>query len=130
MSEYTIKNLLEVDDAAPQAGMSDTLEARFARADLGGKNVGISLQRIKPDASVPFAHRHGESEEIYLVLSGSGRVLLGDEVREVKAFDAIRVAPTLLRTFAAGPDGLELVAFGQHVDDDNEMAEPTWPDAS
>jgi mannose-6-phosphate isomerase-like protein (cupin superfamily) len=33
------------------------------------------------------------AEEVYLVLSGAGRVKLGDEIEEIGALDAIRVAP-------------------------------------
>ncbi len=130
MSDYTIKNLLDVKDSAPEFQMDSVVEARFAREAVGGEAVGVSHQRVKPNASVPFSHSHEHSEEIYVVISGSGRVLLGDEVHEVGPLDAIRVAATVTRTFAAGPDGLEFLAFGQHTDgEESPMGKPDWPDA-
>ena len=130
MTDFTIKNLLEVKDSAPEFQMDGALEARFAREDVGGEAVGVSLQRIKPNESVPFSHSHEHSEEIYVVLSGSGRVLLDGEAHDVGPLDAIRVAPTVARTFAAGPDGLEYVAFGQHTEgEESPMGKPDWPDA-
>ena len=129
MSDFTIKNLLDVKDLGPGHQLDGVLEGRFARQDLGCQAIGISHQRVKPNQSIPFSHSHAQSEEVYVILSGSGRVLLGDEVRDVRPLDAIRVAPSVVRTFAGGPDGLEFVAFGQHVEGDSEMGEPAWPDA-
>jgi mannose-6-phosphate isomerase-like protein (cupin superfamily) len=112
MSDYTIVNLREVENAAPKFGLADTIEARFAREALEGQQTGVSLQRLAPDARVPFGHRHAEQEETYVILSGTGRVRLGDEVREVGPLDAVRVAPGVMRAFEAGPEGLEYLAFG------------------
>ena len=47
-----------------------------------------------------------------MVVAGSGRVLLDDEVRDIRAWDVIRVAPPVVRAFEAGSDGLELIAIG------------------
>ncbi len=62
-----------------------------------------------------------------MVLSGSGRIRLGDEIREITALDAIRVAPDVVRAFEGGPDGLELIAFGPHHDGDGELLPDFWP---
>ncbi len=112
MSDFTHLNLLDVEDLAPGHGLSAIGEARFAREALGCTASGLSHQRLLPGARQPFGHRHAREEEIYLVLSGSGRMRLDDEVIDVAALDAIRVAPAVMRAFAAGPDGLEVVAFG------------------
>ena len=91
--DYTIKNLREVEDMAASQGFGEVQEARFAHGDLDAEQIGVSLQRVKPGKRHAFAHRHKEAEEIYFVISGSGRVKLDDDLKEVTAFDAIRVGP-------------------------------------
>ncbi|HEX8646358.1 MAG TPA: cupin domain-containing protein [Thermoleophilaceae bacterium] len=118
---YTIKNLTDVEDKAPQFGIDAFQEARFAHGDLDAADTGLSFIRVKPGQRQPFAHRHENAEEIYVVVSGSGRVKLDDDIEEVKALDAIRVAPAVARQFEAGDDGLELLAFGPRHDKDGEV---------
>jgi mannose-6-phosphate isomerase-like protein (cupin superfamily) len=125
--DYTIKNLREVEDMAATQGFGEVQEARFAHGDLNAEQIGISLQKVKPGKRHAFAHRHNEAEEVYVVVSGSGRVKLGDEVKEVGEFDAIRVAPSVTRAFEAGDDGLELIAFSPRAKGDAEIVEDfTW----
>jgi mannose-6-phosphate isomerase-like protein (cupin superfamily) len=112
MGDYTIQNLRDVEDAAPKFGMDPDMEARFASRDLGLSDSGASLQRLAPECTQPFGHRHRRQEELYVVLAGSGRVKLDDDVVELRALDAIRVAPAVTRAFSAGPEGLEFLAFG------------------
>lgn len=126
MSSHAIRNLEELEDQARAHGVGE-LEARFARQPLGAEGVGLSLQRLAPDARLPFGHRHGVDEEIYVVTAGSGQVLIDGEVTDVRRWDAIRVAPSAVRAFAAGPDGLELLVFGTHTEGDPEMMQVDWP---
>ena len=112
MADYTIKNLREIEDMAPRFGMAPELEARFTARELGLTQSGLSLQRLAPNATYPFGHRHKQQEEVYLVIDGSGRATLDDEIVEVRRWDAVRVAPRVMRAFTAGPEGLELLAFG------------------
>jgi len=112
MGKYTIKNLKEVEDSAPKFGMAPAVEARFARTALGLEKSGLSYQRLAPNARMPFGHSHREQEEIYVVVGGGGRVSLDHDVVEVRRWDAVRVAPHTVRCFEAGPDGLELIAYG------------------
>ncbi|MFI5027352.1 MAG: cupin domain-containing protein [Solirubrobacterales bacterium] len=119
--DHTIINLREVEDSAPKFGFADSQEARFAREALGCEQVGLSLQRVKPDQRQSFGHRHEQDEEVYVILSGIGRVLLDEDALEVRPMDAVRVAPGVTRAFEAGRDGLELIAFGTHRKDDAEV---------
>jgi mannose-6-phosphate isomerase-like protein (cupin superfamily) len=128
MSAYTRKNLKDVDNAAAKHGMGDGFAARFARQDLECTATGLCLQSLGPGQSSPFAHRHEEAEEVYVILTGSGRMRLDDEVIEVGAYDAVRVEPRVARSFEAGPDGLELIVFGPHHDGDGEIL-PVTPAA-
>ena len=121
--DYTIKNLREVEDMAASQGFGEVQEARFANADLDTEQSGISLQKVKPGKRHAFAHRHNEAEEVYVVISGSGRVKLDDEVKEVGELDAIRVAPSVTRAFEAGDEGLELLAFSPRAKGDAEIVQ-------
>jgi mannose-6-phosphate isomerase-like protein (cupin superfamily) len=121
--DYTIKNLRDVEDMAATQGFGEVQEARFAHGDLNAEQIGISLQRVKPGKRHAFAHRHKQAEEVYVVVSGSGRVKLDDEVKEVRPLDAIRVGPSVTRAFEAGDEGLELIAFSPRAKGDAEIVE-------
>lgn len=109
---YTIANLKDVEDSAPKFGLSPDIEARFARNALGCEQTGLSYQRLAPNVRGKFGHRHADQEEIYVIVAGSGRLKVDDEVHDLGQWDAVRVAPETMRAFEAGPDGLELLAFG------------------
>jgi mannose-6-phosphate isomerase-like protein (cupin superfamily) len=126
--DYTIKNLTETADSAVKFGFSDMGEAHFAREELDAQKTGISYQVLKPGKRQAFGHRHDKAEEVYVVLAGSGRVRLNDEIVEIKRLDAIRVAPSVTRAFEAGDDGLEWVAVGAHHDKDGELDHDFWKD--
>jgi mannose-6-phosphate isomerase-like protein (cupin superfamily) len=129
---YTKKNISEVEDMAPRFQMPQEMEARFARRALELETIGVSHFRLAPGFRVPFAHKHGEQEEVYVVVGGSGRVKVGDDVVELARWDAIRVPPGTLRQFEAGPDGLEYLAFGagdaELAKTDAEMVPGWWSD--
>jgi mannose-6-phosphate isomerase-like protein (cupin superfamily) len=110
MPDYTIRNLLELDDMA--AGRAGGIEARFARGEIDSQHLGVTHMRYAPDTRSPVAHSHREQEEVYLVISGSGRIKLDDETADLRAWDIVRVAPATVRAFHSGPDGLELVVIG------------------
>jgi uncharacterized cupin superfamily protein len=112
MADYTVVNLKEVEDQAPKFGLSPQLEARMARVALGLENSGISYQRIAPNFRVPFGHKHRNQEEIYVLVGGSARIKLDDEVVDLKPFDAVRVPKDTMRGFEAGPEGAEFIAVG------------------
>jgi uncharacterized cupin superfamily protein len=108
--DYKIVNLKELENKAGEGG--PTLEARFARSEIGSEHIGVSHFRYAPDRRSNRGHSHREQEEVYVVLDGSGRVKLDDDVLDVGPWDVVRVAPGTFRGFAAGPDGLELLAIG------------------
>jgi mannose-6-phosphate isomerase-like protein (cupin superfamily) len=113
LAEYNKLNLKEdVDDQAPNFGLSPDLEARMARVPLELEGFGVSYQRIAPNYRVPFAHRHKQQEEVYIVVGGGGRAKLEDEIVELKPWDALRVPKDTMRGFEAGPEGMEVIAIG------------------
>ncbi len=125
-TSHTQINLDDVEDAAPGNGFDDRWEARVARTALDAEQTGVTHFRLRAGKRSPFSHRHRHAEEIYVVLSGAGKVKLGDEISEVRRLDAIRVAPEVARAFEAGPDGLELIAFGPHHEEDGEPVNDPW----
>jgi mannose-6-phosphate isomerase-like protein (cupin superfamily) len=130
MAAYTVVNLMEVEDQAPKFGYAPNLESRFARKSLELENSGLSHYRVAPGYRVPFGHRHTEQEEVYLVVSGSARVKLDDEILELAQWDAVRIPVGVMRSFGAGPDGAEILAFGAPNTDnaDIEMEQDWWTD--
>ncbi len=130
MAAYTVVNLMEVEDQAPKFGYAPNLESRFARKSLELENSGLSHYRVAPGYRVPFGHRHTEQEEIYLVVSGSALVKLDDEILELAQWDAVRIPVGVMRSFGAGPDGAEILAFGAPNTDnaDIEMEQDWWTD--
>jgi mannose-6-phosphate isomerase-like protein (cupin superfamily) len=125
---WTLKNLGEVEDVAAKHGFGEFQEARFPGAELGAEATGLSHLRLRPGKRQPFAHRHNKAEEIYVVLAGNGRAKLDDEIVDLKPLDALRVAPGTTRGFQAGPDGLEVLAFGPRVPGDAEVVKDFWAD--
>jgi mannose-6-phosphate isomerase-like protein (cupin superfamily) len=127
MPSFTRKNLRDdVPDSAAKHGQAN-LEARFGRSHLDSSELGVSLFRYDPGFRTPFGHRHTDEEEAYVVVSGSGRMKLDDEIVELRQWDVVRVSPEVMRAFEAGADGLELIAVGgARPDDDKGEMEPGW----
>ena len=123
---YTLRKLTQVEDSAVKGGFSDVQEARFANDALETEQTGVSHHRVRAGARQAFGHKHDNAEEVYVVLSGSGRVKLDDEIVELERLDAIRVSPQVIRQFEGGDDGLELLAFGQRHEGDGEVLPGWW----
>lgn len=134
MAGYTVANLKEdVPDMAPKFGFAPDLEARFAGVPLELDRSAVSYQRLAPGFRTPFGHRHKQQEELYVIVGGSGRMKIDDEIAELKTWDAVRIPPERMRCLEAGPDGAELLAFGAPKSgdspaDDAEMTPNWWTD--
>jgi mannose-6-phosphate isomerase-like protein (cupin superfamily) len=128
MSGHARTNLREVQDQAPAMGMPPEFEARFARSELEGKMLGLSLMTLAPGFRQPFGHQHAGQEEVYVVVRGSGRIKVEDEIIDVGPWDAIRFDTHTMRSVEAGPDGIEYVAFGAGEDPHVELTADWWRD--
>jgi uncharacterized cupin superfamily protein len=126
---YTIRNLKEIDNSASESA-ADRMEARFGRRHLDSEHLGVSYFRYGPGVRPPYGHRHREQEEAYVVVAGSGRLRLDDDVVDLRPWDVVRVAPQVVRAFEGGPDGLEIIAIGADRPEggDGEMVEGFWTD--
>ena len=129
MAAHTIVNLNDVEDMGPKFGYAPNLQARFVGSVLGLEKSGLSFQRLAPNFRMPFGHKHKQQEEVYVVVRGSGRLKLDDEIVDVKELDVVRVPGEVMRAFEAGPDGIEVLAFGAPntgpPQEDAEM-QPGW----
>ena len=130
MSRYATINLMDIDDAV--GGRVPGLEGRFARKHLDSRDLGVSLFTYAPNLRSPVGHSHREQEEAYVVAEGSGRLLLDDEVLDLRQWDVVRVAPEVVRAFEGGPDGLSIIAIGgpKPEDGDGVTGEAAWPDSA
>ena len=127
MSRFSKVNLRNVEDSI--AGRVEGVEGRFGRKHLDSRDLGVSLFRYAPNFRSENAHSHKEQEEAYVVVAGSGRVLLDDETEELQTWDVIRVAPEVVRAFEAGSEGLEIIAIGgpKPEEGDGVRATAAWP---
>jgi mannose-6-phosphate isomerase-like protein (cupin superfamily) len=128
LSDYTQIKLTDVDDSAAKFGYDELMEVRFATKDLQAADAGVSHHRVKPGKRQGFGHKHDDAEEIYVVIAGSGRAKLDDEIIELERLDAVRVAPSVTRQFEAGDEGLEMIALGARHDGDGEIIPGWWSD--
>ena len=130
MAPYTRINIDDVEDSATRFGLSPSLEARFARRELGSSSLGVSRETLAPGFRVPFGHTHREQEEVYFVLRGSGRMKIDDDVVELSEGDLVRVAPGAWRCTEAGPEGMQILAAGAPTSEENdaEIEQGWWTD--
>ena len=127
MGGYTKQNVREVENQAPNFGMPDELEARFARTALAGETLGLSLFTLAPNFRIPFGHKHRSQEEVYVITRGSARIKVGEEIVEVGQWDAVRFDRDTMRAVEAGPEGVEYLAFGAGDDPSEvEMSQNWW----
>ena len=130
MTPYTKKNLRsDVEDQAPKFGMPDEMHARFGRTPLEAETLGLSLFTLEPGFRIPFGHKHEGQEEVYVIVRGSARVKVEDEIVDLAEWDAIRFDKNTMRDMEAGPDGVEYLAFGAGEDGTEvEMVQGWWTD--
>jgi mannose-6-phosphate isomerase-like protein (cupin superfamily) len=127
MSDYTKINLKQVEDMAPQFGIADAAQTRPARVALELEKVGLSHFALTPNFRLPFGHKHVDQEEVYLLVTGTARIKIGDDIVDLQPWDAVRVPGPVMRNLEAGPEGAEIIAFGQSaVGEDQSTVEPGW----
>jgi mannose-6-phosphate isomerase-like protein (cupin superfamily) len=129
LADYTKLNLKQVEDQAPKFGMNE-MEFRSARVPLDLENSGLSYLRLDPNYRVPFGHHHNVQEEVYVILSGSARLKLDDEVIDLEPMDAVRIHKDTMRNFESGPEGVEVLAIGapNTGPGDGPMTQDWWTD--
>jgi mannose-6-phosphate isomerase-like protein (cupin superfamily) len=117
---FTHRNLkADLQDVGSNFDGPPDLEFRMATQALELENSGLTYQHVPPGYRFPYGHTHKTQEEIYVVVRGSGRMKVDDEIVELEEWDAVRVPPGAWRGYEAGPDGLEILVIGApHLGDD------------
>jgi len=91
---FTRRNLKgDLEDVGSNFDGAPDLEFRLATKALELEQSGLGYQRIPPNYRFPYGHTHKRQEEVYVVVGGSGRMAVDDEVVEIKLWDAVRVPP-------------------------------------
>ena len=127
MADWTKRNFEDMKDRSPA---DVPMRWLFSRDQVKSTQVGVSRFSYEPGARMPFGHRHKQQEEVYVVVAGSGRAKLEDEIVEIGLWDVLRVAPHVFRSFEAGADGMELICVGgkRPSGGDNEGFKDFWVD--
>jgi mannose-6-phosphate isomerase-like protein (cupin superfamily) len=131
---FTLTNLkTDLDDLGSNFDGSPDLEFHAATKALELEQSGLTHQRLPPGYRFPYGHTHKTQEEVFVVVRGSGRMKLDDEIVEVREWDAVRVPPGTWRGYEAGPEGLELLVIGapnlgENPRDDVEGERDWWTD--
>ncbi len=114
---YSIVSGDAVDDS--YAGTDVPGEFRRLTEALGCSQIALSLIRVPPhsDFEQGTGHRHEETEEIYLVTRGTLTMRFDDDVHEVVAGTAVRVAPGTVRSHRnCGEEPAEMWAISRQRD--------------
>jgi len=110
---FTRVNLkAQVEDIGGNFDGAPGLEFRAATKALGLEDSALGYQRIPAGYRFPYGHAHKRQEEVYVVVRGSGRMKVDDEIIELTEWDAVRVPPGAWRGYEAGSDGLEILVIG------------------
>ena len=110
---FTLRNIkADLEDIGSAFDGPPDLEFRAATKPLELEESALSYQSVPPGYRFPYGHSHSTQEEVYVVVRGSGRMKLDDEVVELKEWDALRVPPGTWRGYESGPEGLELLVMG------------------
>jgi len=131
---FTRRNIKgDLEDVGSNFDGAPDLEFRLATKALELEQSGLGYQRVPPNYRFPYGHTHEKQEELYVVISGSGRMKLDDEIIELSRWDAVRVSPGTWRGYEAGPDGLEILVIGapnlgENPRDDVEGERDWWSD--
>lgn len=130
MGDYTVLRLEDVPDAF---GGAYPGEMRFLTSALGTEQLAFTYRRMPQGTGGKgsYGHRHRTQEEIYFLISGRLEAKLDDDVVELGAGTALRVAPQVVRSlWNAEPEDAELVIVSIRLEDpgsDGELVQDFWP---
>jgi Cupin domain len=82
------------------------------RRQLELQAVALGLIHLPPDEGYTFTHSHRQQEEVYIVITGSGQILLNGDLLDLVAGDIVRVSPETKRALKAGGEGMLVICTG------------------
>lgn len=127
---YTIRSCSDVPDVLGDYPG----EMRMFAGPLGAEQIAFTYRRMpaKTGGKGSYGHSHKTQEEVYFVISGTLQFKLGDEVVDLEAGCAVRVAPEVVRSvWNEGPEDAELAICSVRVADpraDAELVDGFWPE--
>jgi mannose-6-phosphate isomerase-like protein (cupin superfamily) len=108
-------------------------EMKMLAGPLDTEQVAFTYRRMPQHSGGKgsYGHRHKSQEEVYFVVSGELQFKLDDDVIDVPAGTAVRVAPGTVRSvWNERPEEAELVIVSTRMVDareDVELVEGFWP---
>lgn len=124
---YTVKGFGDVPDVLGDYPG----EMRMLTRDLGNEQVAVTWRKMPAQSGGKggYGHRHRRQEEVYMVLEGTLQFKIEDEVMDVPAHTAVRIAAGTTRSiWNEGPDEVSLVIVSIRLDEaDHEIVEDFWP---
>jgi mannose-6-phosphate isomerase-like protein (cupin superfamily) len=128
MTDYSIVRADQAEDS--YAGTDVPGEFRSLKDALGTEQLAVTLIRVPPhsDFDQGTGHHHEELEEIYIVTRGTLTMRFGEEVEEVSAGSAVRVAPDTTRSHRNESDEpVEVWAVSRRIEQgDATKVEDFW----
>ena len=107
-ADFTVKRIDEMEGAFG-GGL------KRARAELGVGSFGLAVVDMPPHATryPEHDHRGDRQEEVYLLLRGSGEIVLDGSTRIALDDETfVRVGPSVRRKLLPGPDGMRVLVIG------------------
>jgi mannose-6-phosphate isomerase-like protein (cupin superfamily) len=128
MAGYTVRDLKEVENQGVKFGLDENdAQVRMAKDPLECSGCGVTYLKLGPGWRAPWGHTHKTQEEIFILVNGTARMKLDDEIVEMKPFTAVRVSPETMRSYEGGPEGAELIAIGTpRTGGGDAITEPGW----
>jgi quercetin dioxygenase-like cupin family protein len=128
MSKYTVVSLAEVQDILGDYPG----DMKPLKDPLGTTQVALTYRRMPAHtgAKGSYGHRHATQEEIIFVISGTVQVKIEDEVIDLPAKSAIRIAPGVTQgTWCEGPEDAEILIISTRMEPDDKVdkIQDFWP---
>jgi uncharacterized cupin superfamily protein len=104
-------------------------ELRILRGVLGCEHVGVSYLRFGPGWRLTVGHRHpGGGEEVYVLVEGSARIKIEEQILHMHAPSAVRVRGDQFRAIRADSDMTAVLVAAGTIDDPSatEFAPNFW----
>lgn len=108
--------IVNVEDVAPRDVRRGDVagERRALGAAIGSQRSGMRQLLVEPGALSYPPHCHSAEEELFVILEGSGSLLLGEDEYPVRAGSVVARPPGtgVAHAFRAGDEPLRLLAYG------------------
>jgi uncharacterized cupin superfamily protein len=116
------RSIVNVDEAEAWTQERKNFRAthRGLSGRAGARRTGFNHVTLEPDQLAWPLHCHSGDEELFVVLDGSGTLLLGEDEHPLRPFDVIARPPGtgVAHAFKGGDGGLTYLAYGTREPND------------